>query len=114
MGSSAPPYSIVARRVKEFKLGKTSTEDEHRERRPSTPSTEDNVKKVEDVVLTDRRVTIGHVAEVTGSSCGSVHRILVNQFNMKNVNQRTKEKTSRHVESESPSKQMNNFFWHVS
>lgn len=88
LGDSAPPYSTVARWAKEFKLGRTSTEDEHREGRPSTSSTEDNVKKVEDVVLADRRVTIRHVAEVTGISYGSVQRILVNELHMKKVSAR--------------------------
>ena len=72
IGDSVPTYSIAARWTKEFKLGRTSTVGEHREVRPSTSSTEDNVKKVEDVVLVDRRVTIRHVAEVTGISYGSV------------------------------------------
>lgn len=88
LGDSAPPYSTVARWAKEFKLGRTSTEDEHREGRPSTSLTEDNVKKVEDVVLADRRVTIRHVAEVTGISYGSVQRILANELHMKKVSAR--------------------------
>ncbi|CAJ0928409.1 unnamed protein product [Ranitomeya imitator] len=60
LGDSSPPYSTVARWAKEFKLGRTSTEDEHREGRPSTSLNEENVKKVEEVVLADRRVTIRH------------------------------------------------------
>ncbi|CAK1592430.1 unnamed protein product [Parnassius mnemosyne] len=88
LGDSAPPYSTVARWAKEFKLGRTSTEDKHREGRPSTSLTEDNVKKVEDVVLADRRVTIRHVAEVTGISYGSVQRILANELHMKKVSAR--------------------------
>ncbi|XP_045453244.1 histone-lysine N-methyltransferase SETMAR-like [Melitaea cinxia] len=88
LGDSAPPYSTVARWAKEFKLGRTSTEDEHREGRPSTSLTEDNVKKVEDVVLADRRVTIRYEAEVTGISYGSVQRILANELHMKKVSAR--------------------------
>lgn len=88
LGESAPPYSTVARWTKEFKLGRTSTEDEHREGRPSTSLTEDNVKKVEDVVLADRRVTIRHIVEVTGISYGSIQRILTNELHMKKVSAR--------------------------
>lgn len=85
---SAPPYSTVARWTKEFKLGRTSTEDEHREGRPSTSFTGDNVKKIEDIVMADRRVTIRHVAEMTGISYGSVQRILTNELHMKKVSAR--------------------------
>ncbi|XP_046976362.1 histone-lysine N-methyltransferase SETMAR-like [Vanessa cardui] len=88
LGESAPPYSTVARWAKEFKLGRTSTEDEHREGRPSTSLTEDNVKKVEDIVLADRRVTIRHVAEITGLSYGSIQRILANELHMNKVSAR--------------------------
>nr|XP_032516743.1 uncharacterized protein LOC116769685 [Danaus plexippus plexippus] len=88
LGESAPPYSTVARWAKEFKLGRTSTEDEHREGRPSTSLTGENVKKVEDIVLADRRVTVRHVAEVTGISYGSVQKIIVNEMHMKKVSAR--------------------------
>lgn len=88
LGDSAPPYSTVARWAKEFKLGRTSTEDEHREGRPSTSLTAENVKKVEDIVLADRRVTIRHVAEVTGISYGSVQRIFANELEMRKVSAR--------------------------
>ncbi|XP_073399608.1 histone-lysine N-methyltransferase SETMAR-like [Dendrobates tinctorius] len=88
LGDSSPPYSTVARWAKEFKLGRTSTEDEHREGRPSTSLNEENVKKVEEVVLADRRVTIRHVAEVTGISYGSIQRILAKELHMKKVSAR--------------------------
>ncbi|XP_073527124.1 histone-lysine N-methyltransferase SETMAR-like [Phyllobates terribilis] len=85
LGDSSPPYSTVARWAKEFKQGRTSTEDEHREGRPSTSLNEENVIKVEEVVLADRRVTIRHVAEVTGISYGSIQRILAKELHMRNV-----------------------------
>lgn len=88
LGDSAPPYSTVARWCKEFKLGRTSTEDEHREGRPTSSLTEENVKKIEDIVLADRRVTVRHLAEVTGISYGSVQNILTSKMNMKKVSAR--------------------------
>jgi len=84
----ALPYSTVARWCKEFKLGRTSTEDEHREGRPSTSHTGENVKKVEDLVLADRRVTIRYLAEVTGISYGSIQRILSDELHMNKVSAR--------------------------
>ncbi|XP_077156041.1 histone-lysine N-methyltransferase SETMAR-like [Ranitomeya variabilis] len=88
LGDSSLPYSTVACWAKEFKLGRTSMEDEHREGRPSTSLNEGNVKKVEEVVLADRRVTIRHVAEVTGISYGNIQRILAKELHMRKVSSR--------------------------
>lgn len=88
LGDSAPPYSTVARWCKEFNLGRTSTKDEHREGRPSIVRTGDNVKKIEDIVLTDRRVTIRYLKEVTGISYGSIQRILAEELHMNEVSAR--------------------------
>jgi len=106
----ALPYSTVARWCKEFKLGRTSIEDEHRKGRPSTSHTGENVKKVEDLVLADQRVTIRHLAEVTEISYGSIQRILSDKLHMNKVSAgwvlkmltaETAEKTSRHFKSKS-------------
>ena len=88
LGDTAPPYSTVARWCKEFNLGRTSTEDEHREGRPSTSHTAENVKNIENLVLADRRVTIRYLVETTGISYGSIQRILSNELNMNKVSAR--------------------------
>jgi histone-lysine N-methyltransferase SETMAR len=88
LGESAPPYSTVARWCKEFNLGRTSTKDEHREGRPSTARTDNNIKKIEDLVLIDRRVTIRYLNEMTGISYGSIQRILTEDLNMNKVSAR--------------------------
>ncbi|XP_063362897.1 histone-lysine N-methyltransferase SETMAR-like [Cydia amplana] len=88
LGKSAPPYSTVARWSKEFNLGRTSTQDEHREGRPSVAITGENVKKIHDLVLTDRRMTIRHLVELTGISYGSIQRILTDELHMKKVSAR--------------------------
>lgn len=85
LGDSAPPYSTVARWCKEFNLGRTSTKDEPREGRPSIGLTEGNIKKIPDLVLGDRRMTIWHLVELTGLSYGSIQRILTDELHMKKV-----------------------------
>ncbi|XP_046964572.1 histone-lysine N-methyltransferase SETMAR-like [Vanessa cardui] len=45
-------------------------------------------KDDEDIVLADRRVTIRHVAEITGLSYGSIQRILANELHMNKVSAR--------------------------
>lgn len=69
-------------------MGRTSTEDEHREGRPLTSCSEENVKKVQDLVLADRRVTIRHLADITTISYGSIQTILTSEINMKKVTAR--------------------------
>lgn len=88
LGVSAHPYSIVARSCKEFNLGRTSTKDEHREGRLSSVCTGDNVKKIENLVLTDGKVTIRYLNEVTGIFYGSIQRILTEELHMKKVSAR--------------------------
>ena len=51
LGDSVSPYFTVARWWKEFKVGRKSTEDDHREKQPSTHYTAENVKKIEDILF---------------------------------------------------------------
>ena len=85
LGESAPPYSIVARWSKKFNLGRTSTQDEHREGRPSVAITGGNVKKIHDLVLKHRRMTIRHLVELIGITYGSIQGILTDELHMKKV-----------------------------
>lgn len=88
LGESAPPYSTVARWASQFRVGRTSTEDEHRCGRPSTSVTQENVVKVEKIVLSDRRVTIRYLVQETGISYGSIQSILKQSLNMRKVSAR--------------------------
>ena len=55
---------------KRFKDGRTSVDDDERSGRPSTSTTPENVAKVREAVVADRRQTIHDVCEIVGLTYG--------------------------------------------
>lgn len=88
LGDDALPYSTVAYWVAEFKRGRLSCEDDHRSGRPSTSVTEENVKKVENLILQDRRITIKHLADILKISFGSIQSIVTDSLGFRKVSAR--------------------------
>lgn len=68
-----------------FQEGRENVEDEARPGRPSTSTTDANVKEVKEMVLNNRRITIREVAEDVGISVGSCHEIFSDILGMKRV-----------------------------
>ncbi|XP_025155020.1 putative uncharacterized protein FLJ37770 [Harpegnathos saltator] len=60
-------------------------EDDARSGRPSTSTSDKNVKKVKEIVPANRRITIREVAEEIGISYDSCEAIFTNVLNMKRV-----------------------------
>ena len=81
-------YSIVKRWCREFKCGRTSCEDEHGGGPPRTVTTPENINKVHDIVLQDRRIKIRDIVEETGLSYHTVRNILVQDLGMKKMTAR--------------------------
>ena len=70
---------------KRFQEGREDIEDDARSGRPSTSISDENVEKVKEIVLANRRITIREVAEETGISYGSCEAIVVHVLDMKRV-----------------------------
>ena len=87
-GSSAPSYAQVKFWVVEFKLGRTSLEDEVRSGRPLDASDEEMCKKVRDLVYSDRRIQVEEIAQALGISHGSVSTILHDRLGMRKLTAR--------------------------
>jgi hypothetical protein len=68
---------------KHFKDGRTSVDDE-RSGRPLTSTTPENIAKVCEAILADRRQTI-HVCEIVGLSYGTIQRTLVGNLKMRRI-----------------------------
>ena len=62
-----------------FKDGRTSVDDDERSGRTSTNTTPENIAKVREAILADRRQTIHDVCEIVGLSYGTVQRILADK-----------------------------------
>ena len=63
---------------KRFQDGREDVEDDERPGRPSTSTTDENVEKVKEMIMNDRRITIREVADNVGISIGSCHEIFSN------------------------------------
>ena len=84
-GESAMSKTRVYEWYKRFQDGREDVEDDERLRRPTTPTTDENVEKVKEMVINDRRITIREVADDVGISIGSCHEIFSNVLGMKRV-----------------------------
>jgi transposase len=67
-GDSSPSFSTVKKWAAEFKRGRTSLEDDPRERRPKSATTPEVIEQVHDMVLDDRRMRVREIAETIGIS----------------------------------------------
>ena len=68
-----------------FKRGDMSLEDQPRSGRPSTSRTDENIKKIHDVIMFDCHRTIDELEALTGVSWSSCQRILTEELHMKRV-----------------------------
>ncbi|PNF38978.1 hypothetical protein B7P43_G06608 [Cryptotermes secundus] len=69
---------------KRFKNGRTSTDDD-RSGRPSKGKTPENVAKVRDLILQDRRLTIQDLCNTLGLSYGTCQRILSEELDVRRI-----------------------------
>ena len=77
-GESAISGTRVYEWYKHFQDGREDVEDDERPGCPSTSTTDENVEKVKEIVMNDRRITIREVADDVGMSIGSCHEIFSN------------------------------------
>ena len=61
---------------KRFKEGRETTEDDPRPGWPTTSKTDQNIKKIGEIIRKDRRLSIRAVAEITGIDKKCVRQIL--------------------------------------
>jgi transposase len=62
-GNSVLPQRSVYEWIEKFKNVRTSVSQEEGAGRPSTATTDDNIERVRDMVLLDRRLTVDGVAD---------------------------------------------------
>ena len=97
-GDSAPCFATVHNWVRRFKAGQESLEDDPDVGRPKTAVTDESINLVEKIVLSDRRLKVKEIAEVSGLSYGTIFNILHDHLNMRKINERW-EKSSRKMKS---------------
>ncbi|KMQ83449.1 histone-lysine n-methyltransferase setmar [Lasius niger] len=87
-GDSAPSFATVKFWAAEFKRGRTSLVDDERSGRQKTATTTDNIEKVHQMVLDDRRIKVREIAEAVGISKERVCHILTEDLGMKKLTAR--------------------------
>lgn len=85
---SAPSLSTVQKWSSEFKRGRESIEDDPRPGGPVSATSDENVKKVEKLVLEDARIKLQTLAEMTSLSVGTIHTIMHDHLNLSKVSAR--------------------------
>jgi [histone H3]-lysine36 N-dimethyltransferase SETMAR len=83
--NDAPSYSMVKKWAALFKSGRVSLEDDPREGRPTEATTDEMCQKVEDLVMSNRRIRIIMIAKELGLSTGSVYNILHHKLGMSKI-----------------------------
>ena len=87
-GGLAMQKTAVYKWLQRFETGRQSLEDDPRSGRPATPFTHENVRRVEEIVLGDRRVTIREVTCKTGIAATQIHEIINSQLQMSKLTAR--------------------------
>ena len=87
-GDSALDYSNLNRWMAKFKKGRVSSTDLPRQGRLSSSRTDANKEGVENVILSDRRVTVEDICAHTGLTHGTVMRIIKEDLQMTKVSAR--------------------------
>ncbi|GBP48548.1 Putative uncharacterized protein FLJ37770 [Eumeta japonica] len=85
---SAPLYTMVKKWARLFRQGRESCEDHPRLGRPVTVVTEENVRKIEKLVLADRRIKLWQIAEELQISKERVGEIIHEHMNMRKISAR--------------------------
>jgi histone-lysine N-methyltransferase SETMAR len=65
---SSPSFSTIKKWAAEFKRGRTSLEDDPRERCPKSATPPEIIEQVHDMVLDDQRMKVREIAETIGIS----------------------------------------------
>jgi len=86
LGDNTLSGATIYRRIAEFQRGQKLTEDdEHRSGRPVDVCTDKNVRHVNDMITTDRRLTVRYVAACLMLSYGTTHHVITNALGLNKV-----------------------------
>ena len=79
-GEASPSYSTVKEWAKQFRLGRDSVEDEPREGRPVEVVTEENIRRIEEELLSDRQLKLKEISVTLGIPKTTFIRIIHEHF----------------------------------
>ena len=87
-GDTVAHITTIFRWIKRFKEGQDDLKDDPREGRPSTSTSEENVKAVQDLVEKHCRITIDEIATIIKISHESAFSILTDHLGLSKLSAR--------------------------
>ena len=88
LGDACPSQTTVYKWAGLFKRGRRSVDNDPPPGRTPLVTSAEYVTRVHNIVLGDRRITMGQIAEEVGCSITTIHRILHNHLHMKKLSAR--------------------------
>ena len=85
---NAPSYRTAPKWFAVFKEPEHGFEDSPQTGRPSTITTDENIKAVEWIVIRDRQISVRHLAYELSILTPTIHEIMSNHLDMKEVSTR--------------------------
>ena len=85
LGECDPPFTTIKYLVSGFKQGRTSCQDEHHSSRPNEVTTTKMEKKIDKIILHDRRLKVRKLADMVGISKNAVHGILTGNSDIRKL-----------------------------
>ncbi|EDW55836.1 GM17389 [Drosophila sechellia] len=108
-GNDTLKKTVVYQWHERFRSGRESVNDDERSGRPSTSKTDENIDKIKDWMIVDRKLTIREMAEELDIAFGSVQDILVNDLGLRRVAAKLVpkdlnfvQKRNRHIDQKDP------------
>ncbi|XP_018049472.1 PREDICTED: histone-lysine N-methyltransferase SETMAR-like, partial [Atta colombica] len=77
--------TAVYERHERFKSGRESVEDDERSGRPSTSKTDENINKMREMLINNRKLTIRELTEDLNIAYGSIQDIVINGLGLRRV-----------------------------
>ncbi|XP_015905527.1 protein GVQW3-like [Parasteatoda tepidariorum] len=84
-GNDSLKKTIIYQWHERFKSGRESIEVDERSGRPSTSKTDENIDKVKEMLVNNRKLTIREISEGLNIAYGSVQDILANDLGFRRV-----------------------------
>ena len=91
---NAMKKTAVYKWVKRFSEGRESVIDEERSGRPATSRTEENIARIRQIVLENRRLTIRSIAEQVNVDRETIRKILTEDLVMRKVCEKMSQRSS--------------------
>ena len=87
-GEDQMSHRTDCRWVAKFSAGQQQLKDAARPRRPATTTIKGNREKIQNILKTDARFTVGQLARMTNLSLARVHAILKIHLKVRKINER--------------------------